>query len=266
VYHQLQALLTAIAFFTRIPAPAWVDQRAAQPRAACYAPIAGWVVGAAAALAFALAATVLSPSLAALAALLTGVLLTGALHEDGFADFCDALGAGPNRERALEIMHDPRVGAFGVLGLALMVLVKFIALVDSAALLGAAGSASGLLALALVLVTGHSLSRLAAVAFMHTHEYVRPEPDARSRAMAAGMPAAALAFAVVTGTAPLVALAWLVGPELLAAALPCVLAWALLARLLTRRLDGYTGDCLGAAQQVTETLFYVGASAMLRLS
>jgi len=251
-----ERLWQALAFFTRLPVPRSVPapHGAARARAAGLAPLIGWLVGGCAALAYALAATFLPSPVAVALALVVSVLITGALHEDGLADFCDGFGAGDDRERVLAIMADSRSGVYGVLGVVLVVLLRY------TTLSGVAASA-GTLAVVATLIAGHALSRFLCVSFMHTHSYVRPDPQAKGRKLSAPMDATTLALATLPGILPL-ALFWIPGVPLAMLALaPALLVRAWLGRLFTRRIGGYTGDCLGAAQQLTLCGFYLGASA-----
>ena len=112
-------IIATLSFFTRLPF--W---RLADVPKECYErvvplwPLAGWVTGLSMGISFAIFSQLLdNPFIGIVAAMLTRVLITGALHEDGFADFCDGFGGGTTRERTLEIMKDSHIGTYGVLGL-----------------------------------------------------------------------------------------------------------------------------------------------------
>ena len=114
--------LVAQQFLTRLPTPGWVDyEPGGLARSARYFPLVGLVVGALSALIWLIFAPILPASLAAGLAIAVMILATGALHEDGFADCCDGLGGGANQERALEIMRDSRIGAYGAIGLVMVI-------------------------------------------------------------------------------------------------------------------------------------------------
>lgn len=244
------AFLLAAQLLTRAPVPDPGFTPARMAAAARWLPGVGALVGALAALAYWLAALLWTPGLAALAAVATGVLATGAFHEDGFADACDGLGGGATRERALEIMRDSRIGTYGAAGLVLMLGGRVLAL---AAMPAAAAAAA--------LVAGHALSRLSAVAVIASSTYVRDQGTGRP--LAAGIGRGGLAFAAVSGLAAALPLA-LVAPAAAAAGLGgLALGHAAMRRRFERRLGGYTGDCLGAVQQTSELCFYLGALAAL---
>lgn len=252
--HQLRLFFIALQFFTRLPIPRWVGFEAAWlNHASRYFPLVGLVVGAIAAAVYAAAALVLPAPVAAVLSTAATIYITGVFHEDGFADTCDGLGGGMTRERALEIMKDSRVGAYGAIGVVCMLLAKCTAL---ATLPPASAIAALLLA--------HPLSRLAATSLIWTMEYARAEGKAKPLAerMSAGE------FAIATATVLLPAAALVLNGALSAVAcagavLAASLAALWLARKFERRLGGYTGDCLGAVQQLSEVAIYLAVLATL---
>ena len=266
--------LAALAYFTRIPCPRSVTaDESARQQAASFAPLAGWVVGAVAAAAYAATASVLPVSIAVLAAIIAAVWITGGLHEDGLADFWDGFGLGRTREQTLAIMADSRSGAFAVLGVVLVLLAKWVVLVEVASLATVRAAHGGAivggeepgawLLVGAVLFAGHALSRLASVGYMYTHAYARPEPRARGRHLATAMSARALVFAGVCGLGPLAVFPAMGHAWVALAVVPVLGVWVCLGLWFTHRLGGYTGDCLGAAQQLTELAFYLSVCALL---
>jgi len=252
--HQLRLFFIALQFFTRLPIPRWVGFEAAWlNHASRYFPLVGLVVGAIAAGVYAAVALVLPAPVAAVISTAATIYVTGAFHEDGFADTCDGLGGGMTRERALEIMKDSRVGAYGAIGVVCMLLAKCTAL----AMLPPASAIAALL-------LAHPLSRLAATSLIWTMEYARAEGKAKP--LAQRMSGGEFAIASVTVLPPAAALV-LHGSLGAAACAGAVLAAALaalwLARKFERRLGGYTGDCLGAVQQLSEVAIYLAVLATL---
>jgi adenosylcobinamide-GDP ribazoletransferase len=242
-------LLAAAQYFTRLRVPGGAGHsQEALAGAIRYLPLIGAFVGAAGGATY-LAARLALPAGAAVAlSMAATVIITGALHEDGLADAADGLGGGSSRERALAIMKDPHVGAFGATSLMLALLLKFnllIALPTSR--------------IPATLIAGHALSRLAAVAVMTTLPYLRDEERSRARPLVTGVSGASLPVAIVTGLAPL-ALAGEPGLIGAGGALAVGLLWR---AYLLHRLGGYSGDCLGAAQQLCEIGFYLGVVAAL---
>ncbi|CAH2604001.1 Adenosylcobinamide-GDP ribazoletransferase [Rhodovastum atsumiense] len=232
---EVRAVLAAAVFFSRLPVPRRPLLDAADlRRAACYWPLIGLVVGAAMGTCWAAARPWLAAPVAAGLAVAVGVLLTGALQEDGFADVCDGFGGGATRERVLAIMQDSCVGSYGMAGLVVMVGLRWQAM---AALPGAILPATVLAA--------QAASRAWAVALMAVLPYARGE-GSRARPVVGRKSAPRLALAAATGLAP-----FLLGvplPALGAAAL----VWLGCVLWFGGRIGGYTGDCVGATQQVTE--------------
>ncbi|PPK72564.1 cobalamin-5'-phosphate synthase [Methylobacter tundripaludum] len=234
----------ALSFYTRLPHPQALDYKRL-PQAAIYLPLIGWLVGGIAALIFYLADLVWPQATAVILALISGILLTGALHEDGFADVCDGFGGGMNKQRILEIMKDSHIGAYGFIGLLLMLLLKISVLAEMPA------------AIPLVLLAGHSISRLSPLLLMQRYTYARGN-DSKASGAVYQPSFRELAFATVVALLPLALL-----PALcMLAIIPVLVATLFLGHYFYRRIDGYTGDCLGASQQVAETVFYLSVSAL----
>jgi adenosylcobinamide-GDP ribazoletransferase len=258
--------LLAVQYFTRIPVTGalaqWVGYSSAMLRAsAAHFPGIGWLVGAFAcavytALAAGLPPGTFTPLAAAAFCTIASVWLTGGFHEDGLADVADGLGGSVSRERAMEIMKDSRIGAYGAMALALAILAKLSLL----ALLGTHHLHAALTAL----LGAHVVSRFWPLLVVRTLAHVGDTATSKSKPLADRI-----------GTGALVAaLAWCVPAVLLvahmqsamfaaAAAVSSALACAWMWRLFARRLQGFTGDCLGATQQVCEIAFYLGAALAL---
>ena len=233
----------AIRFFTRLPVPAWVGHSPeALNHSARYFPLVGLVIGLIGALAFASTSFFLPKTLAVLLAIAATIYATGAFHEDGWADMVDGFGGGWTRERTLEIMKDSRIGSFGAIALVLMLLGKFVALIELDALL-----------VAPAMIAGHAFSRLCSTLLLHCLDYAREEGKAKP--LATRITLGELACATVFGCAAL----FLLPPAAMACGVALALgATAVLAAQIHKRLGGYTGDCLGATQQVAELAFYAG--------
>lgn len=251
---QLRLFLTAVQFFTRMPVPAWVGHSAQQlDQSARYFPLVGLCVGGLAASIFWISACVLPLALAVILSMLASILITGAFHEDGLSDFVDGMGGGYGREKILAIMKDSHAGAYGVLAIVLALLVKF------QALLALTGRHSPVY-VAATLVAAHGISRLLATSIMLTQQYVREDATARAKPVAQALSRTSFFIAGLTGTAAL-ALLLVAGGSVanMVSALAC--AWLLRVYLgwqMQKKLGGYTGDCLGAVQQISEIGFYLG--------
>ncbi|HXU94039.1 MAG TPA: adenosylcobinamide-GDP ribazoletransferase [Gallionella sp.] len=254
---ELRLFLTAVQFFTRLPVPAWVGHSAQQlEQAARYLPLVGVLVGAIAAATLWAGVHALPLTLAVGLSMVAGILVTGAFHEDGLSDFADGMGGGHSKEKALAIMKDSRVGAYGVIALVLVLLLKFQALL-------ALCDTRSMTMTAATLIAAHTVSRLMAASLMMTQRYVRDDDSARAKPAAHQLSHTSFAVALLTGTAAL-CLLFAAGAGIAAiftAAVGALLMRAYLAWRLQQRLGGYTGDCLGAMQQLTELAFYLGLLA-----
>lgn len=244
IRREIGYFFAALRFFTRLPVPAWVGHSAEQlNHAARWFPAIGWIVGALGAAATLAALQVWPAAVAILLGMAATVLVTGAFHEDGLADALDGLGGGATREDALRIMKDSRLGSFGAIGLVLVLLAKFAALI---AVLPAP-------TFALALVAGHAVSRFASTALIFALDYAREAGKAKP--LATRMRAGELGFAALWGLGPC---AFLPVQQALPALALVAAVTLLAARTFVRRLGGYTGDCLGATQQFAELAFYLG--------
>lgn len=246
--YQMRLFFIALQFFTRIPIPRWVGF---EPdwlhHASRYYPLVGIVVGAAVSAVYVGAVWLWPQPVAVLLSTIAGIYLTGAFHEDGFADVCDGFGGGITAERVLEIMKDSRIGAYGAIGIGLLLTLKCVTLF--------------LLPTQLVIVAlliGHPISRLTSSGLIWCFEYVRAEGKAKP--LAQHMSTNEFLLATCTACIPIVLYVWMgaISWAFIAGSIVMLaLAAACLARMFVRRIGGYTGDCLGAVQQVTEVVFYL---------
>jgi adenosylcobinamide-GDP ribazoletransferase len=248
---EVEVFFAAVRYFTRLPVPSWVGHSQTElEHAARYLPLVGVIVGSLGALVNVAAAQALPMPLAILAGMAATLLVTGAFHEDGFADTVDGFGGGLDKGRVLDIMKDSRIGSFGAIGIAMMLLAKFNALTQIDAL-------GGLRALAFALVAAHAVSRFASTTLIFALDYVRQGESAKSRPLVRPLTVSELGLAAVFGLAPCA----LLGIPRVWIALGLSAAVTLAAAgYFVRRIGGYTGDCLGATQQVAELAFYVGLS------
>lgn len=272
--------LLALQFFSRVPVTGrladWVGFSPAMLRASsAHFPGVGWLVGGAVALLTWGLWALLPPSpysplvVAALGAVLS-VVMTGAFHEDGLADVADGLGGSLNRERALDIMKDSRVGAFGAIAVMLALLCKV-------ALLALLGSV-GLSVMVGAVFAGHVVSRTWPLLTIRLLPHVGDTAQSKSKPLADQISLPALLVAALwcfgalalTAAAPaaieMVATrfsAWDWCRALLGGVLAAAVAWLWMYRWFSRRLQGFTGDCLGATQQVCEIAFYLGMACAL---
>ncbi len=248
---QWQLLLAAIVLFTRIPIWKKIPDEALQlSRAVRFLPVIGILVGGLSALSFlGFYAIWQSSWLALLLSTVVSILLTGAFHEDGFADSCDAFGGGWQKEQVLAIMKDSRIGTYGALGLGLILAVKLSAL-----------HLVPVERVVYAIVLGHTLSRSFSASFMYCLSYVRDEVDRKLSGHSDQLTLKELAFIAAVGLSGLLFLSIVHSVILL---LILCLLYVLLRWYWLRRIGGYTGDCLGGAQQLAEACIYLVLAATL---
>jgi adenosylcobinamide-GDP ribazoletransferase len=242
----VKGLLGAVSFLTRVPVGGAGAQEAGELATSVpWFPVVGAGVGLAEAGVYAGARVLLPPLVAAALAVVAGIGLTGAFHEDGLGDTADAFAGGTDRDSTVRILKDPRLGTFGVLAVAssLLLRVAAVAALPPAAAV-AALPAAGALSRAVAVATMTALPAAADTGLGAS--YVR----ALSRPRALAGVAAGLLVAVA-----------LLGVTALWAAAAAGLAAALLGRLAVGRIGGVTGDVLGAIQQVGEILVLLAAAA-----
>jgi adenosylcobinamide-GDP ribazoletransferase len=269
----LRHFLLALQFFTRIPVTGrlaqWVGYSPDMLRAssAHFAGV-GWIVGGVAALVYglmahALQASAYAPLVAAVFSTIATVLITGGFHEDGLADIADGLGGSYDRARALEIMKDSRVGAFGAMALVLALAAKI-------ALIALLGDVLSAWQTAWVLGAAHVASRATPMFIVRLLPHVGDAAGSKSKPLADQVSRAAL-IGNLLWTSGFFGLFMLFARMesaqsailLVVSSMCMMIAWIVMWRLLKRRLQGFTGDALGATQQVCEIAFYLGAAFII---
>ncbi|MEM9500683.1 MAG: adenosylcobinamide-GDP ribazoletransferase [Pseudomonadota bacterium] len=244
------SLCAAWIFLTRIPLPQMDLSEDDFAQAPAFYPLVGILIGGIGAVGYAVGHLIEGPLVGALLALGATLMATGAFHEDGLADLFDGLGA-QTKERMLEVMRDSRLGTFGAVALFVVLGLKVVSL----------SSLPPPIALA-VLPLAHGISRMSAVAVIATSRYSRSEGTAKP--VAKGTSRGALAIGSLTSIAAVAVFGALLSSELAIASLIGIAIGHVATRLLfERKLGGYTGDCLGAVQQVSELGIYLAVAAWL---
>jgi len=253
---QLHIFFTALMFYTRIPCPKNIDHNPDYlNKASRYFPLIGWIVGGISFVVYYLSAFLFTNEIAIILSIIAGILTTGAFHEDGFADVCDGFGGGWTKEKILLIMKDSAIGAYGAIGVVLLFILKYQAIFS-------AFSKSEIINLQpticnlLLFISAHSVSRLSAISIVFTHQYSREDASSKSKPIAQNFTWKEVVGALFFGLLPLVILSFFQW-QLLLALIPVFVARFFLARYFQKWIDGYTGDCLGATQQVCEVIFYL---------
>jgi len=242
--NQLRIFLTAVQFYTRIPVPGWVGySKVNLNRATAYFPLVGIIVGAFGGVVFWGADKILPGAVSVLLAMIATILLTGAFHEDAISDFCDGFGGGYSKEQILSIMKDSRIGTYGAIGLVMVLLSRFILLssIDAVDFLK-------------VFIAGNALSRLNAVGLIFSSQYVRSDESSKSKPVGERHNAMTFLLALVFGLLPL----FFIPMKAVLLIVPTLFVTLIVFRwYVGKMLGGYTGDVLGALQQISELVFYL---------
>ena len=248
-----QNLWAAMIFFTRLPF--W---RLYQPPHDSYRavvefwPLTGWLTGGAMAATLYFGSIILPWSVAVIAAIVVRLLITGALHEDGLADFLDGFGGGGDRARILAIMKDSHIGTYGVLGLILYML-----------LLGTTLYSMTPRVAALIVFAADPFAKMVSSQLVNMLPYARREEEAKNKTVYRKPSLAAGLSLTVQGLLPMALMIWLTGISwYLIIAIPALVMYFLYL-LLLRKIQGYTGDCCGAVCLLVELAVYLVACSQL---
>ncbi len=246
-------ILAAFIFFTRFPFWRIKEVPAKHfKNVVSYWPLVGWLTGGSTALILWLAAMILPNHVAVIVAIVWRLFITGALHEDGLADFFDGFGGGTTRERILSIMKDAHMGSYGVLALIMYFLLLYSLLI------------SILLPItACVIIAGDVWSKFIAAQLPNVLPYARKEEDSKAKTVYNRMSAVVWIRTFIFGVTPLLAL---LSPKYWLAALIPVIVFYVLYALMNKRIQGYSGDCCGATFLLCELSFYLGIVILTTIS
>ncbi len=279
--YQWLLLRTAIMFLTRIPVgknlPYSKDYLQSSAK---YFSWVGILVGLIGGLVFAGLSLYFSSALSIIFSMLVTIIITGSFHEDGLADCCDAFGGGWSKEKILTIMKDSRLGTYGVVGLILALSIKFMLLLELCA-------AFYTPFVAIIIIAAHSTSRFMAVTIMQQLPYVQDTDVSKSKPLAdRKLNVKELIVLSVGAIIPLFLVYIIIAPAnlnptpfsirlsssfiylfpifILLIMLPTIIIRYFTGRFFTKWIGGYTGDCLGATQQLCEITFYIGCLLLWR--
>ena len=246
--HWYDRIWAALIFFTRLPF--W---RLHQPPKACYAtvvehwPLVGWLTGGAMAATLYFGSWYLPYTVAVLLAIIVRLLITGALHEDGLADFLDGFGGGgSDRGRILAIMKDSHIGTYGVIGLILYEL-----------LLAAALLAMPVELAALTILAADPYAKMVTSQLIMMMPYARHEDEAKNKTVYRKMSWQAGVSLAIQGLLPMGLYIWYTGIRWdLLIFIPALVMYGLY-MLIWRKIHGYTGDCCGAVCLLVELTVYL---------
>lgn len=241
---QIKLLQTAFMFYTRIPVGTVQNyQPEYASRCIVYLPFIGVIVGAVSASIVYGFSLVMPLHVAILLGMASSIYLTGAFHEDGLADFCDGFGGGYTKEKIMTIMKDSRIGTYGMLGLLFAIILKYSLL-----------TSLELRDVLIALISAHTLSRFMPMLLVKTSKYVQVAEKSKVNQKNTQLKNSAFMIAFLLSCFPFVLISW--KSSILCIVL-CVGVFLLFRRYVHQKIGGYTGDVLGALQQISELLFYI---------
>ena len=247
--NQFNLILIALTFLTRFPINFELDfSQQNLNRASRYFSMIGWLVGGIVGLAFYLSNLLFDTSLALLISMFVSVMLTGCFHEDGLVDTCDGFGGGWTSQQKLTIMKDSRIGTYGAAGLWFVLMFKYQALLQTPSII-------------IALLIAHPVSRSLSTSMIYCLPYVMDEQRSKVKPLAEKQYLSDFLVSLSIGLAAL-----LLVPQL--ALIICVVLlvmFFILRWFFIRQIGGFTGDALGACQQISEVIVYLllGISGVL---
>ncbi|NBC82825.1 MAG: adenosylcobinamide-GDP ribazoletransferase [Bacteroidetes bacterium] len=237
-------LLTAIVFYTRIPVKVRQEINESSIHGSTkYFPLIGMLVGSLSAGIFWITSQVMPLSVSVLISMAASLFITGAFHEDGFADFCDGFGGAYDPDRILTIMKDSRIGTFGSVGLIVILLTKFFAI-----------SHTSVEQIPLIIVAAHTFSRFTPVLLIISSSYVQKADMIKVKPVSKSISPWHVLIAAIFGLSPLMLIHW--SWALILLQVSALIFWRFHI-YVNKKIGGYTGDVLGALQQLTEVMFYI---------
>ena len=249
---QWQLLLLAISFLTRLPVQLRFNVSGAHlNQASRYFALVGLLLGGLLALSYGVFQLLLPASISVLLMMAVGLLLTGAFHEDGWADVWDGFGGGWQVSQKLAIMKDSRLGTYGAAALFIMLLVKFQSLLFLS---------ESLITVLSAIVIGQCVSRVVATSLIMGMEYVSEDATSKVKPLAMHLSVTSLVTLLVTAATllvSLIAVGVLLWQTVFILVAVLLILRVILIRWFKQQLGGYTGDCLGAAQQLSEIAIYL---------
>ncbi|MCU7836838.1 MAG: adenosylcobinamide-GDP ribazoletransferase [gamma proteobacterium symbiont of Taylorina sp.] len=242
---QLNLFYIALGFLTRIPVPASIDYSQKNlNQASRYFSLVGWLIGFLCALIFWLGQLVLPAAIAILLSMLFSILHTGCFHEDGLADTCDGFGGGWEVQQKLTIMKDSTIGTYGASALWFTYTIKFALLFSLAEL--------SIINTVFAMIAAHPVSRAVSTLMIFILPYVSDSKTSKVKPLAESQQMIDLLINLFIG-----AIALLLVDDILWIVLALAISTGLMHQLLLRQIGGFTGDTLGAVQQISELLIYL---------
>ena len=254
IANHLNLFVTAIRFYTRIPVSgSFPHSQELLNQSRAYLPSVGIIVGVISAIVYLISRQALPISLSVILAMLATAITTGAFHEDGLADTCDGFGGGWNKEQTLMIMKDSQIGVFGAIGLFFVLTIKFLALIEI--------TRNNYIHVACVLVFAHTLSRFYASSIIDFYSYVQNEDVSKVKQLVDKTLQTNLKYIGLTSAFVVTLLFLVLGQQTLVSIIFVILFSAVacwcFAAYCRHKIGGYTGDTLGASQQISEITIYI---------
>lgn len=241
----MKSLLAALMMFTRLPLWRFVQvDKKYYSRILLYWPIVGFLTGLVTWGTLYLASLVMPLLPACVIAVTARLLLTGALHEDGLADFFDGFGGGSDKESILRIMKDSHIGSYGTIGL-IAYFILYVSLLSSFYSLSIPG----------VIIGADVASKLCTAIMINTLPYARTAENSKTQVLYSKISLTEFGGVAVISLTGL----WLLSAPLLAF-VPVIVAVIGLRWYFHHKIGGYTGDCCGATVLLAEQFFYIGAT------
>lgn len=238
---ELNLFFLALEFFSRIPMPKQLVYSSENlNRSSRYFTLVGWLLGALVALFFFTAHSVFSNNISLWLTIAFSLLLTGAFHEDGLADTADGFGGGFARERKLAIMKDSRLGTYGTAALVMALAGKYLLLIENSHI-------------AFSLLIASALSRTTAASLIFDMQYVTNDDASKSKPLANNQSTVDLAVLLLSALPVFLLLNWKNALIIIGA---LIIVRYIARWYFNKQIGGYTGDCLGAAQQISELIIY----------
>ncbi|MEZ9777854.1 adenosylcobinamide-GDP ribazoletransferase [Vibrio sp. 10N.261.54.A5] len=245
VTYQWELFALAMGFFSRLPMPKNTPYSTERMnRSGRYFSTVGLLLGVLCGGVFLLLDVVLPSAVAIFLMMSFSLMLTGAFHEDGLTDMADGIGGGMTLERRLTIMKDSRIGTYGASALIMALLGKWVLLNELISMTG----------LFMVIVTSYTFSRAIAASLIYDVPYVSDLDTSKSKPLANKQTKGELVFLLLVGVLPSL---WFGLEFALVLSVVAYLFRTGFKTWLTARIGGFTGDCLGAAQQLMELLTYL---------
>lgn len=239
---QFKYFLAALMFYTRIPVPKIKNyDKSMFNGSSQYLPLVGLIMGGLTALVFYFVSLVLPAVFGIIISMGFSILLTGAFHEDGLADFADGFGGGYTKEKILAIMKDSTIGTYGAISLGFILLFKFLTQIsiNETMLFG-------------IIIAGHTFSRTLPIILIHSSKYARTD-NAKVTTAIENRSGWALTFALCCGLIPI---AWVNLNIFILFLIVSLILFVWFKYYIQKKIGGYTGDILGALQQISEVCFY----------